>query len=57
MIRAGVPGAVATPNAQVFGLIATGDAAWLSEDVASLTGTPSSRSLRTFRTDHVAAFG
>ncbi|GAA4546618.1 SDR family oxidoreductase [Amycolatopsis samaneae] len=55
MIRAGVPEAVATSNAQVFGLIAEGDAAWLSDDVASITGAPP-RSLRTFIADHSAAF-
>jgi uncharacterized protein YbjT (DUF2867 family) len=55
MIRAGVPEAVATSNAQAFGLIAEGDAAWLSGDVESITGTPP-RSLRTFIADHVAAF-
>jgi uncharacterized protein YbjT (DUF2867 family) len=55
MIRAGVPEAVATSNAQAFGLIAEGDAAWLSGDVESITGTRP-RSLRTFIADHVAAF-
>ncbi|MCB5909282.1 SDR family oxidoreductase [Streptomyces pinistramenti] len=55
MIQAGLPEPVAASNAQVFGLIAEGDAAWLSDDVASLTGH-SPRSLRTFVTDHVAAF-
>ncbi|MET8558567.1 hypothetical protein ABZV64_26950 [Streptomyces sp. NPDC004959] len=38
MVRAGVPEAVAASNAQVFGLIAEGDTAWLSDGVASLTG-------------------
>jgi uncharacterized protein YbjT (DUF2867 family) len=55
MVRAGVPEAVATSNAQAFGLIAEGDAAWLSDEVASLTGT-APRSLRTFIADHIAAF-
>ncbi|MDN3359650.1 NmrA family NAD(P)-binding protein [Actinomadura sp. DC4] len=55
MIQAGVPEAVATSNAQAFGLIAEGDAAWLSEDVESITGT-APRTLRTFVADHVAAF-
>lgn len=55
MIRAGVPEAVATSNAQAFGLIAEGDAAWLTGDVASLTGT-APRSLHTFITEHAAAF-
>jgi hypothetical protein len=55
MIRAGVPEPVATSNAQAFGLIADGDAAWLTSDVATLTGT-APRSLRTFITEHAAAF-
>lgn len=55
MIRAGVPEAVATSNAQAFGLIAEGDAAWLSDDVESITGTPP-HSLHTFIADHVKAF-
>jgi uncharacterized protein YbjT (DUF2867 family) len=55
MIRAGVPEPVATSNAQAFGLIADGDAAWLTGDVATLTGaTP--RSLHTFTTEYAAAF-
>ncbi|GAA4516012.1 hypothetical protein GCM10023191_086360 [Actinoallomurus oryzae] len=55
MIQAGVPEPVATSNAQVFGLIAEGDAAWLTDDVTSVTGNPP-RSLRTFIADHVGAF-
>ncbi|MFD7159053.1 NmrA family NAD(P)-binding protein [Kribbella sp. NPDC059898] len=55
MIRAGVPEAVATSNAQAFGLIAEGDAAWLTDDVAALTGT-APRSLHSFITEHIAAF-
>jgi uncharacterized protein YbjT (DUF2867 family) len=55
MIGAGVPESVADSNAQVFGLIAEGDAAWLSDDVEKLTGTKP-RSLRTFLTDHAEAF-
>ncbi|WAP60277.1 SDR family oxidoreductase [Streptomyces sp. S465] len=55
MVQAGLPEPVAASNAQVFGLIAEGDAAWLSDDVASLTGT-SPRGLRAFVTDHVDAF-
>ncbi|HEX6520695.1 MAG TPA: SDR family oxidoreductase [Streptosporangiaceae bacterium] len=55
MIRAGVPESVANSNAQAFGLIAEGDAAWLSDDVESITGT-APRSLHTFIADHVAAF-
>jgi uncharacterized protein YbjT (DUF2867 family) len=55
MIQAGVPEAVATSNAQAFSLIAEGDAAWLSDDVESITGT-APRALRTFIADHLAAF-
>jgi uncharacterized protein YbjT (DUF2867 family) len=55
MIKAGVPEAVAVSNAQAFGLIADGDAAWLSDDVTTLTGTRP-RDLRTFVADHLAAF-
>jgi uncharacterized protein YbjT (DUF2867 family) len=55
MIRAGVPEAVATSNAQAFGLIAEGDAAWLTDDVVAVTGT-APRSLHSFITQHIAAF-
>jgi uncharacterized protein YbjT (DUF2867 family) len=55
MIQAGVPDAVATSNAQAFGLIAEGDAAWLSDDVESITGA-APRSLHAFIADYVAAF-
>ncbi|MEZ0113877.1 uncharacterized protein YbjT (DUF2867 family) [Catenulispora sp. EB89] len=55
MVRAGVPETVATSNAQAFGLIAEGDAAWLSDEFAAVTGT-APRSLRTFIADHIAAF-
>lgn len=55
MIQAGVSEAVATSNAQAFGLIAEGDAAWLSPDVVTITGT-SPRDLHTFVLDHLPAF-
>jgi uncharacterized protein YbjT (DUF2867 family) len=55
MIKAGVPDAVATSNAQAFGLIAEGDAAWLANEVEAITGTPP-RTLRTFIADHITAF-
>jgi uncharacterized protein YbjT (DUF2867 family) len=55
MIQAGIPEAVATSNAQAFGLIAEGDAAWLSDDVTSISGT-APRPLPTFIADHVQAF-
>ncbi|MEU4242908.1 hypothetical protein [Actinoplanes sp. NPDC026619] len=55
MIKAGVPEPVATSNAQAFALIAEGDAAWLSDDVKSITGsTP--RDLRAFVADNAGAF-
>jgi len=55
MIRAGVPAQVAEMNAQFFGLIAAGDAAWLSEDVPSLLDRPA-RTFRQFAVDYAAAF-
>jgi uncharacterized protein YbjT (DUF2867 family) len=55
MVKAGVPETVATSNAQAFGLIAEGDAAWLSEEVAAITGA-APRSLHSFIADHIAAF-
>ena len=48
-------GSLGEANAQAFRLIAEGDAAWLSDDVESITGTPP-RTLHTFIADHVAAF-
>jgi uncharacterized protein YbjT (DUF2867 family) len=55
MIRAGLPEPVAAMNAQVFSMIAEGDAAWLTEDVPSLLGRPA-RSFGQFATDFAAAF-
>jgi uncharacterized protein YbjT (DUF2867 family) len=55
MLRAGLPEAVATSNAQAFGLIAEGDAAWLTDEVATLTGA-ALRSLQAFIAEHAAAF-
>jgi len=55
MIAAGVPAPIAEMNAQAFSLIAEGDAAWVSEDVASLLGRPA-RSFERFATDYVTAF-
>jgi uncharacterized protein YbjT (DUF2867 family) len=55
MIEAGVPEAAASTTAQIFGLLAQGDHAWLYDDVESLTGTRP-RSLSTFIADHVQAF-
>ena len=56
MMRVGIPEPVAQMNAQAFGLIAAGDAAWLSEDVPSILGRPA-RSFEQFATDYAAAFG
>jgi len=55
MIRAGVPAPIAAMNAQALSLVATGDAAWLSDDVPSILGRPP-RSFAQFATDYVAAF-
>lgn len=55
MIRAGVPEHVATSNAQAFGLIAEGDAAWRSDDVLTITGR-APRSLRAFISEFAPAF-
>jgi uncharacterized protein YbjT (DUF2867 family) len=55
MIRAGLPEPVAEMNAQAFGLVAAGDAAWLTRDVPSLLGRPA-RSFEQFATDYAAAF-
>jgi uncharacterized protein YbjT (DUF2867 family) len=55
MLAAGVPEPVAVMNAQAFGLIADGDAEWISDDVASLLGRPA-RSFAQFAADHAAAF-
>jgi uncharacterized protein YbjT (DUF2867 family) len=55
MILAGVPEKIAEMNAQAFGLIADGDAAWLSDDVRSLLGRPA-RSFEQFATDYATAF-
>lgn len=55
MIRAGVPEPVAEMNAQAFSMIAEGDAAWITDDVASLLGRPA-RTFEQFATDHAAAF-
>ncbi len=55
MIAAGVPEPIAEMNAQAFSLIATGDAEWLSDDVASILGR-SPRSFGRFVADYAAAF-
>jgi uncharacterized protein YbjT (DUF2867 family) len=55
MLRAGLPEPVAEMNAQVFSMIADGDAAWLTEDVPSLLRRPA-RSFEQFATDYAAAF-
>jgi uncharacterized protein YbjT (DUF2867 family) len=55
MVLAGVPERIAEMNAQAFSLIAAGDAAWLTDDVASLLGRPA-RSFEQFATDYATAF-
>ena len=55
MIRAGLPVPVAEMNAQAFGLVAAGDAAWVTEDVPALLGRPA-RSFGQFAADYAAAF-
>jgi uncharacterized protein YbjT (DUF2867 family) len=55
MVAAGLPRPVASQNAQAFGLIAEGDAEWLSNDVADLLGRPA-HSFRDFIADYRAAF-
>ena len=55
MLRAGLPATVATSNAQAFGLIAAGDAAWITDDVDTITGS-APRSLHTFVTEHTPNF-
>jgi uncharacterized protein YbjT (DUF2867 family) len=55
MMRVGIPEPVAQMNAQAYGLVAAGDAAWLSEDVPSILGRPA-RSFEQFATDYAAAF-
>lgn len=55
MIRAGVPEPVAAMNAQAFGLIAHGDAEWLSHDVEALLGRPAN-TFEQFAADHAYAF-
>jgi uncharacterized protein YbjT (DUF2867 family) len=55
MIRGGLPEHVATSNAQAFGLIAEGDAAWITDDVLTITGH-APRSLHAFINEYAAAF-
>lgn len=55
MVGGGVPEPIAAMNALAISLIAEGDAAWLSDDVASILGRPA-RTFEEFATDHAAAF-
>jgi uncharacterized protein YbjT (DUF2867 family) len=55
MIRAGVPEPVATSNAQAFQLIAEGDAAWITDDVETITGD-APRTMHAFITEHLSDF-
>jgi len=55
MISAGVPTPVAQSNAHAFRLIGDGDAAWVTDDVSTLTGT-TPRTMREFITQHRSSF-
>lgn len=55
MLAAGVPAQVAEDNARAFGLIGEGDAAWITDDVATVLGR-APRSFRDFAAEHRAAF-
>jgi uncharacterized protein YbjT (DUF2867 family) len=55
MIRAGVPAPIAEMNAQAFALNASGDAEWVTKDVATILGRPA-RSFAQFAADHAPAF-
>jgi uncharacterized protein YbjT (DUF2867 family) len=55
MIRAGVPEPSAAMRAQAYGLIADGDAEWVTDDVPSVLGRPA-RSFRQFAADYATAF-
>jgi uncharacterized protein YbjT (DUF2867 family) len=55
MMAAGLPEPIAEQNAQAFGLIAEGDAEWLSDDVESILGHRG-RTFEQFARDHAAAF-
>lgn len=55
MLAAGLPQPVADSNAQAFALIAEGDAAWVTDDVWTLTGH-APRTVRGFLAEHLDAF-
>src|ERR1700733_9256998 len=55
MIQAGVPAPIAEMNAQAFALNASGDAEWVTKDVATILGRPA-RSFAQFAADHAPAF-
>jgi hypothetical protein len=54
-LQAGLPAALAEMNAQAFGLIAQGDAEWISDDIANILGR-GPRSFGQFARDHANAF-
>ncbi len=54
-LRAGLPAVVAEMNTQAFGLIAQGDAEWISDDIANILGRDP-RSFEQFARDHANAF-
>jgi len=55
MVDAGLPEPVAAMNAQAVSLIAEGEAAWLSGDVAAVLDHPA-RSFGQFAADNATAF-
>jgi hypothetical protein len=55
MITAGLPEPIAEQNAQALSLIATGDAAWLSDDIGTILGHVG-RTFEQFARDHTATF-
>jgi uncharacterized protein YbjT (DUF2867 family) len=55
MMSVGVPEPIAAMNALAVSLVAEGDSAWLSEDVATILGRRP-RTFEAFATDHAAAF-
>ena len=55
MLAAGLPAPIADMNAQALSLLATGDAAWQTNDVSTILGVPG-RTFEQFDGDHSAAF-
>jgi uncharacterized protein YbjT (DUF2867 family) len=55
MVDIGLPGSLASMNAQAVALFAEGDADYVTDDVISILGRPA-RSFEQFAADHAAAF-